>query len=152
MLQGYIQILMENSMTSNKFMFFVFILFVIITSMKDVIASEYKPRWSELPCQICIERPEEQGIINVRDVKLIVDDKESINLVGGQAACVYVQTGEHFIHAESPDPYDPNSKDPRGWVSNRVNFTLETGKIAEFEITKSFDAKGQQWVIKPAAK
>lgn len=127
----------------------LYIIFCLVFSLlvKEAMAFEYKPRWTELPCQICIERPEEQGILNIREVRVVIDDKESIILVGGQAACFYVLHGDHFVYAVSFDPYDPNSKDPKAWSSNRINFTLETGKRAAFEVKKSDEENGKGWFV-----
>ena len=122
--------------------------FVFSFLVQEAKAFEYKPRWSDLPCQICIERPEEQGILNIREVRVVVDDKQAIFFIGGQAACLYAPPGNHFVYAVSFDPYDPNLKDPQAWSSNRVNFTLETGKQAEFEVVKGEEQKGKQWLIK----
>lgn len=142
---------MENNLLSKKHVCFgSMALFAFFISTIETIASEYKPRWSELPCQICIERPEEQGIINIREVRLIVDDKQAMILAGGQAACAYVEPGDHFVYAVSPNPYDPNLKDAQAWKSNKMNFTLGTGKIAEFEVTKGMNEKEKQWLVKPA--
>jgi len=127
----------------------IFILWVLIIlfSTYGAMAFEYKPRWAELPCKICIERYEEQGILNVRLSRIVIDDKQALDLIGGQAACAFVLPGEHFIYAESYDPYDLSSKDPKAWSSNKINFALEKGKMAEFEVRKSLRGKEDQWQI-----
>jgi hypothetical protein len=112
-----------------------------------VIAFEYKPRWADLPCQICVERPENQGILNIRETRIVIDEKQALVLIGGQAACAFVSPEEHFIYAESYDPYNPASKDSKAWLSNKITFVLEKGKIAEFEIRNSSNEEGNQWEI-----
>ena len=120
---------------------------VICISACELTASEYWPRWSELPCQICIERTEDHGILNIRETRVVVDDKQALVMLGGQAACVFVPPGSHFVYAESYDPYDPSSKDPKAWLSNRINFNLEKGKRAQFELRRSDDSTENRWLL-----
>jgi hypothetical protein len=126
---------------------FILCLWIVLFSAYGITASEYKPRWVDLPCKICIERLEEQGILNIRETRIVIDDKQALVMTGGQAACAFISPGNHFIYAESYDPYDPNSKDPKAWLSNKIIFILEKGEMAEFEIRKAFDAEENQWKI-----
>ena len=126
---------------------FVLCMWIFLFSAHVVTAAEYKPRWADLPCKICVERPEEQGILNVREARIIIDDKQALVLIGGQAACVFISPGNHFIYAESYNPYNPNPENPKAWLSNKITFILEKGEMAEFEIRKAFDTKEKQWEI-----
>ena len=91
---------------------FVLCMWIFLFSAHVVTAAEYKPRWADLPCKICVERPEEQGILNVREARIIIDDRQALVLIGGQAACVFISPGNHFIYAESYNPYNPNPEEP----------------------------------------
>ena len=120
-------------------------IFSILAS--QVQAADYNPRWSDLPCQICIERPEEQGILNIRETTIAIDGKQAFLMIGGQASCAYVAPGKHSIFASSYDPYDPNSKDPKAWLSNKMTIDLENVKRVELELRRAKDMKENQWEI-----
>lgn len=113
----------------------------------NVNAMEYKPRWSDLPCKICVERPENQGVLNIHETRIVIDDNQAFILSGGQAACAFISPGNHYLYAESYDPYDPNNKNPKAWLSNKITVVLEKGEMAEIEIRRAEDTKESKWDI-----
>jgi hypothetical protein len=131
--------------------FHMFKIGIILLISFCIFASEYKPKEAYLCSQICIERPENNGSLNIRDVNVIIDNKQDVPLIGGQAVCIYVGIGEHFVYAESYDPYDPHSKNPKAWTSNTVKFYLKKGQRAELEITGGSKYQNK-WYIKVMKK
>jgi hypothetical protein len=112
-------------------------------------AADCFPRSSGLTSQICIARLEEQGILNIYETRIVLDDQQAFILVGGQAVCAYVYPGNHFIYAKSYDPYDPASKDPGAWSSNRIEVQVGDGDRLEFELRKAQTNQNNQWSIEP---
>jgi hypothetical protein len=115
--------------------------------------ANYQPRWTpQLTAQVCVERIEDNGILNIRPAYVVLDSNYRILvLTGGEAACASVEPGRHSIRVESPDPYDPASNEKAAWKSQRLSFEVASGRRADFEMCGA--SGGQQgystWVIAP---
>jgi hypothetical protein len=83
------------------------IILTLITS--SVLAAE--------KAEICINRGEDHGVLNIRPVQVIANGKEIVSITGGERKCVFVETGRYSIVAQSSDPYDPNDINPKTWQS-----------------------------------
>jgi hypothetical protein len=78
--------------------------------------------------QICVERPENNGVLNIRPAEVVVQGGPTIVLSGGEAACAYVEGGGRYtIWAQSPDPYDPSNAHPTAWRSADREVVVEQG-------------------------
>ena len=131
-------------------------LFLLVPCVLDAQRSPpatYKPRWtSQLTAQVCVERIEDNGILNIRPAYVVMDSNYRILvLTGGEAACASVEPGHHSIRVESPDPYDSDSTEKAAWKSQRLSFEVATGRRVDFEMCGA--SGGQQgystWVIAP---
>ncbi len=112
----------------------------------------YRPKWIEHPAQICIERPEESGYVNIAGSNVVIMDSQIIRLVGNQAACAYVWAGDYFVYAQSHDPYDSSNPNPQAWNSETLRFNLKPGEKVELVVCKSGYKSRSQWVLKYSNK
>ena len=96
----------------------------------------YRPRWSaQLASQVCIERLEDNGSLNVRPAYVRIDSVyQAFPIFGGEAKCVSIEPGSHTIRVVSLDPYDPHSQDMTAWASPTLRFAVAAGRRADFEM------------------
>ena len=109
-----------------------FILAVSVASSTWAVA--YKPRQTDLSSQICIERPESSGIVNIVPANVVFSNHQKLSLSGGQAACIFVAGGVYSFVVQSPDPYNPESTNPKAWTSEEIKARVKTGKVIAFEV------------------
>jgi hypothetical protein len=114
------------------------------------VSTNYRPKWIENPGQICIERPEEIGMVNIVGVNVIIRDFQTIRLLGGQAACAYVEPGDFFVYGHSYDPSDPNNPNPQAWKSETLRFDVKGGGRADLVVCKGGWESRSHWVLKYA--
>ena len=102
---------------------------VVLSVSVGQIGGQPWPKTSGLSAQICVERPGDNGALNIRLANVVIGDSGPIlSLMGEQAACAYVEPGQYAVHAQSPDPYDPESKDPAKWKSAPLSLVLTAGQ------------------------
>ena len=94
-------------------------------------AEQAWPNSEELSSQICVWRPENNGVLNIRPVEFVIDGGPVLTLLGGQAGCGYVRAGKHMVRAQSRDPYDQNSRNPRAWMSFRITLDVPASSRRE---------------------
>ena len=101
-------------------------------------AADYRPEFITETSQVCIERLEEQGLLNVFPVTVNFADQASITLTGGQAGCIYTRPGEQMINLTFFYPYGgPNEQ--RAWSTPVMMFFLEKGARASFQLCEAGD-------------
>jgi hypothetical protein len=84
-----------------------------------------------LSAKICFERFESNGSINIHETVLKLSNYQTVSLIGGQAACVFVEPGEYFFNIETCKPYETSCKT---WSSEKYSFKLRTDETISFEI------------------
>jgi hypothetical protein len=93
------------------------------------------PKTLHLSAQICVERPGDNGALNIRLADVVIGDAGPIlSLMGEQAACAYVEPGRYSVHAQSRDPYDPASKNPAKWKSASLTVVATAGERVMLEV------------------
>jgi len=92
------------------------------------------PKWNVLSAQICIERPGDNGVLNIRSADIVIENVAVVSLLGQRAACLYVAPGEYKVWAQSRSPFDPKSTDPAAWKSEAVTATVGSDVRVEFEV------------------
>jgi len=97
-------------------------------------ASEYRPSDEALSSAICFERPENNGLVNIVPSEIEISNKQTVSLVGGQVACVFVAPGSYSFAIESQNPYEPESKGSQKWKSSKVSIHLKGHEKFVFEI------------------
>jgi hypothetical protein len=104
---------------------------------------------SNLSAQVLVERLEDNGVLNIRMVDVMIDDHQILSLLGGQVASAYLEPGNHFIRAESPEPYDPNSTNK--WKSESICFTISKGETKRFFVSGAGNGSDYtQWEVRQA--
>jgi hypothetical protein len=110
-----------------------------ILLMCGVQASEpYKPKYLSNPAQICVERFEDEGVINIVPVTVIISQNSKITLVGGEAACLVLPGGPESISLSFPYPYDDHQT-PQMWTTAARNFEVKGGSVVSFELCEAAD-------------
>lgn len=71
------------------------------------VAASDGPATAESRAEICVERPESTGVLNIRVANVVIERGPTIALLGGQSACAFVPVGKHVIWVQSGNPYDP---------------------------------------------
>ncbi len=126
-------------------------LFGIASVVGGASAEQIKPSGAPLyeRPQICVERPENGGVLNVRPADVVIEDGPVLRLTGGEAACAFVEVGKHMIQVESKNPYDAGSL---GWKSPpREVQTLIGSKVHLRVCAVSHDNGYAGWSIVEAA-
>jgi hypothetical protein len=105
------------------------------------------------PANIQIERPENNGSVNILPCTIIFSDGQRCELLGGDQAVVLVRPGALWVAAYSRDPYRPDSVDSTAWRSLRFRFHVGSGQI--FQLSVEPKSKGSAytggWLIEHAA-
>jgi hypothetical protein len=73
------------------------------------------------------EREEDNGLVNIVPCRLVLSDRQTITLTGGDRRVVFVLPGEFFVTAFSEDPYSPR-RDSAAWRSSRTRFHVGAGQ------------------------
>src|SRR5262245_17428642 len=118
-------------------------------------ASSGWPRWTtRLTGQICVERPENNGVLNIRPSDVRIQGGPTLTLVGGEAACGYVEGGgKYTVWAQSRDPYDPSVRARAAWKSTNLQVEVKEGGRVELVVC-AIGAKAayQNWEVRAAEK
>ena len=113
------------------------------------------PRFApRLNAQICVERPENNGVMNIRESMVVIRGGPGLTLTGDEAACAYVEGGgKYTVWVQSRDPYDPSVSDPKAWRSSDLDVTVADGGRVELIVCARSSTRGYAgWVIQPAEK
>jgi len=88
-------------------------------------------RQGNLSAKICFERFESNGAINTQETVVKLSNYQSISLMGGQAACIFLEPGDHSFNIEFCKAYETPCKQ---WSSEKYPFRLRKGAAVSFEI------------------
>lgn len=106
-----------------------------------------------VPATIVVQRPENNGSVNILRCTVIFSSGQSIGLSGGEAATLSVPAGSVWMEASSFDLYHPENADPRAWRSGRVRVCLGPGEVVRLSVEPK--SKGSTyvggWTIERAA-
>lgn len=84
---------------------------------------------SKLPnAQIFVERPENNGSINIVRCLVQLNESQKIILSGGQTNFFSLKPGTYFLTANSVNPYDPSSRE-MDWNSNQLKIAVTNSQI-----------------------
>lgn len=93
-----------------------------------------------LTSQLCFVQPEVSGRMNVEESSVALDNDQSVTLMGGEAACLYVFPGSHSFTIEylNSERLFPNkSKSPK------YKTTLHEGERTVFEVYPTMTKSGE---------
>jgi hypothetical protein len=117
---------------------------IIVAPPPTILSAEYHPKFLSDTLQVCIERFEDQGSANIREVDIALSETLAFSMLGGSAACGYLTAGRHEIVMSWVDANSTQRK------TSTVVFSGSRGAIIEFEIcqpTSATDNRGP-WIIK----
>jgi hypothetical protein len=132
-------------------MLFRIALFLLtVSSVSSSWAAPYKPRQGDLSAQICVERPENNGMVNLVASHIVFSNNQELALVGGQAACIFVADGVYSFVVQSPDPYKPGATNPKAWTSKEIKARLKRGEVVVFEVIPKSEGAAYigGWIVK----
>jgi len=111
------------------------IVFLVLASLLGACTKNKMPQPSQtnLSSQVHVERPEDNGVLNIRMVDVIIDDQQIRSLLGGQVASAHLAPGKHFIRAESAEPYDPSSTNK--WKTESICFDINKAETKRFLVS-----------------
>jgi hypothetical protein len=90
-----------------------------------------QPHTDEQPtAQIIIERPENNGSINIVPCIVELNPVHKIVLSSGQTNSFFVKHGTYFLTASSVNPYELSSK-KSDWKSNRLKISIGNSQTAK---------------------
>ena len=109
---------------------------------------------TNLTAQICVERPENNGVLNIRPADIVIKGGPGLSLAGGEAACAYVEGGgKYALWAQSSNPYDPSAPDSAAWRSSDLQVSVEQGGRVELLLCAiGPGATYENWSVQPADK
>src|SRR6266568_1411009 len=93
----------------------------------------YEPKYVADAAEICIERFEDNGFINISPINVLISDYVKVTLLGGYAACVFVRPGEQTIDMTFSFPY-AGQKTAKYWTTPKRKFFAAGGQIVRFEL------------------
>jgi len=107
--------------------------------------------WRGDRAQLCFDRPESNGRMNIHESWVHVSDYR-VRLIGGQAACVFVEPGSTEVIVTSAIPYNPPSANQQACKSPVTKLDLAPRENRVFMIQPA--VKGPTyvcgWRIQPA--
>ncbi len=89
--------------------------------------------WRDNRAKICFDRGESNGSINTLQSWIRVGDYD-IPLLGGQAACLFLNPGSVELLITSTVPYDLKSKNDEACKSKKLNLNLNAGENRSYFI------------------
>src|SRR5438045_3599564 len=96
-------------------------------------AERYQPKFVADAAQICVERFEDNGFINISPINVLISDSAKLTLLGGYAGCVFVPAGKQTIRLTFSYPY-AGEKTARYWTTPKRDFSAASGQIVRFEL------------------
>jgi len=88
-----------------------------------------RPHIDEQPtAQILIERPENNGFINIFPCTVKFSSGKAIALRGGENATLFVKAGTYDLIASSPNPY-PSATKISDWKPGSLKITITNSEV-----------------------
>ena len=104
--------------------------FVLVALSSAVLLAE---TWRGERAELCFVRPENNGAINILESWVRLSDYR-VPLLGGQAACVFVEPRSVQITVTSTVPYKPASRNEEACKSNVLRLELAPRESRTFII------------------
>lgn len=110
-------------------------LFVVayISNAPANAAERFAPKYVSDASQVCVERQENNGVLNIVPVTVIVSAASKVTILGGQAGCLFIPAGKETIRLSFPYPYGGPNMPPQ-WVTPEKVFNLQKGGTITFEL------------------
>jgi len=103
-------------------------------------AREFKPLTPEMTCQICFDRPESNGLLNILPSEIILDNWQKIlTLTGGQAACIYLFPGKYTVMVKLLK-LNADKEQVKYFYSPKYSIHIQDGESIIYEIVPDYYA------------
>jgi hypothetical protein len=89
--------------------------------------------WRLDRARLCFVRYEDNGAMNVLQSWIRISDYD-VPVIGGQAVCLYLETGSNELIITSTIPYDPRSRNAEACKSKPMKLELTPGEDRTFTI------------------
>lgn len=126
----------------NKTLYIVLATILLTASLSHAAESKLS---SSASSSICVQRPENNGILNIRPAIVGFSNGQSLTLSGGEKNCIQVSPGSYTAVAISRDPYDPNNSNP--WDSKPIALQVGESSIVNLELVPDL-SKDIGWELK----
>ncbi len=104
-----------------------FALLFSLVLMNGCVCQSHIPQ-SQAIAQILIERPEDNGLINIFPCTVELNIGQKIVLNGGQANSFSVKSGTYFLKASSLNPY-PHATRDSDWKSDSLKIVVVNSQV-----------------------
>ncbi len=109
------------------------------------------PRTVELTAQICVERPENHGSLNIRPSEVMIKGGPTLTLMGGDAACGYVEGGGNYTVWVQSRPYNSSAPDLTAWRSHDLEVSVKQDARIELVVCVKASSRGyENWDLRRA--
>ena len=108
--------------------------------------------WRLNRARLCFVREEDNGAMNTLQSWIRVADYD-VPVIGGQAVCLYVQSGSNDLIVTSTIPYDPHSRNTEACKSKVLKLELTDDGDRTFNIDPATNRDGYTcgWRIRQTA-
>lgn len=93
---------------------------------------------------VVLERPENNGFLNIVRCTITLSSGEKVELSGGESRSVSIPEGHAWLEVSSFDPYCPESRHPKPWRSGRFKIHLKQREVMRLVIKPK--SKGSAYV------
>ena len=140
-LQDIVIVLHEIKM-NIKYKLIVVLLVLSLTRISYAETIPYRALDGELSSYICIERPENMGLLNIVSTKALFSNEQTLTLSGGEAGCIIVSPGKYSVIISSANPYPAADQGKDDWKSEKIEINISKDKTVVFKLTPSANDKG----------
>ena len=102
-------------------------------------AAEYNPNYIEGAGVVCVERLEDEGLRNIEELHLLIENHIEIGFVGGIAACAYLPPGQYNLSLSSSG-FKPRS---RPVIYGSIPLVVRRNQMIELEVCSNTDVSGK---------
>lgn len=107
-------------------------------SATAAIAADDHQTASEL-MQVCIDRAEQEGIVNIRKVEIRAATDTSVQLAGGESRCFVLPAGRQELTLTFFYPYGGPNEAPRYWTTNPYTVAGQAGDHIHLDLIRPED-------------
>ncbi|HTT83705.1 MAG TPA: hypothetical protein VMF67_09500 [Rhizomicrobium sp.] len=106
---------------------------IALSSPRAGALEQYHPKYMADAAWICVERPENEGILNIEPVTSSVSDGTKLTLIGGRPGCLILTPGEAAIGLSFPYPYNGRGAS-KSWTTKPQKIAPQAGSLTSFEL------------------
>lgn len=114
-------------------------------------AASYAPKQVANAAQICVERFEDTGFVNILPIDIAISGSQIV-LVGGEAGCIFFPTSNTAskvaVSLTFPYPNADGGSPPSDWTTPKQLFLVKQNEVLSFELCEAEqDHNDPQWAV-----